>query len=146
MLSRAIAIIAPGMFLSQPPIASTPSMHCAPHTVSIESAITSRETSEYFMPSVPIEMPSLTVIVPKICGMAPASASAASARSASAPIPTLQGVMVLWAFAMPTIGLAKSASPKPTARSIERLGARSSPSVMVRLRRSFILVLPSPSS
>ena len=42
----------------------------------MESAITSRETSEYFMPSVPIEMPSLTVIVPNICGMAPAARSA----------------------------------------------------------------------
>ena len=73
MFSRAIAIIAPGMFLSQPPTASTPSMLCAPQTVSIESAITSRETSEYFIPSVPIEIPSLTVIVPKICGMAPAA-------------------------------------------------------------------------
>ena len=36
--------------------------------------MTSRETSEYFMPSVPIEMPSLTVMVPKICGIAPAAA------------------------------------------------------------------------
>ena len=36
--------------------------------------MTSRETSEYFMPSVPIEMPSLTVMVPKVCGIAPALA------------------------------------------------------------------------
>ena len=41
----------------------------------MESAITSRETSEYFMPSVPMEMPSLTVMVPKICGMVCASRS-----------------------------------------------------------------------
>ena len=74
MFIRAIAIMAPGMFLSQPPTATTPSMLSAPQAVSIESAITSRETSEYFMPSVPIEMPSLTVMVPKICGMAPAAA------------------------------------------------------------------------
>ena len=80
MFIRAIAIIAPGMFLSQPPIATTPSMLSAPHAVSIESAMTSRETSEYFIPSVPIEMPSLTVMVPKICGMAPAALTAASAR------------------------------------------------------------------
>ena len=46
MFSRAIAIIAPGMFLSQPPIASTPSMLWPLHTVSMESAMTSRETSE----------------------------------------------------------------------------------------------------
>ena len=63
---RAIAIIAPGMFLSHPPTTRTPSMLCALHAVSIESAITSRDTREYFIPSVPIEMPSLTVMVPKI--------------------------------------------------------------------------------
>src|SRR6059036_1973995 len=66
---RAIAIMAPGMFLSHPPTTSRPSMLCALHAVSIESAMTSRETREYFMPSVPIEMPSLTVIVPNVCGM-----------------------------------------------------------------------------
>ena len=73
MFIRAIAIIAPGMFLSQPPMATTPSMLWAPQAVSIESAMTSRETSEYFIPSVPIEMPSLTVMVPKTWGMAPAA-------------------------------------------------------------------------
>ena len=41
-----MAITQPGMFLSQPPIATSPSKPCAPTTVSIESAITSRETSE----------------------------------------------------------------------------------------------------
>ena len=44
--SRASAIRQPGMFLSQPPMATTPSKPCAPETVSIESAITSRDTSE----------------------------------------------------------------------------------------------------
>jgi hypothetical protein len=45
-LSRAIAIAQPGMFLSQPPMATMPSNPSAPATVSMESAITSRETSE----------------------------------------------------------------------------------------------------
>jgi len=36
----------PGMFLSQPPMATTASKPSAPATVSIESAITSRETME----------------------------------------------------------------------------------------------------
>jgi hypothetical protein len=36
----------PGMFLSQPPIATTASNPSAPETVSIESAMTSRETIE----------------------------------------------------------------------------------------------------
>ena len=79
---RAMAIMPPGMFLSQPPITSTPSMLCPCTAVSIESAITSRETREYFMPSVPIEMPSETVMVPKVCGIAPAFFAAVSARTA----------------------------------------------------------------
>ncbi len=142
MSRRAKAIIAPGMFLSQPPMARTPSIACALQTVSIESAITSRETSEYFIPSVPMEMPSETVIVPKTCGIAPAARSASMARSARGPIPTLQGVRLLWALATPTMGFWKSASAKPTARSIDRLGARSSPSVMARLRRGVVISPP----
>ena len=55
----------PGIFLSQPPTAITPSYPRQPTTVSIESAITSRETREYFIPCVPIEIPSETVIVLK---------------------------------------------------------------------------------
>ena len=125
---------APGMFLSQPPTASRPSMLSALTTVSMASAITSRDTSEYFIPSVPIEIASLTVMVPNICGIVPAPLSAASAREASAPRPRLQGVMLLWPLARPTMGLAKSSSWKPTARSMERLGDRSRPSVVTRLR------------
>jgi hypothetical protein len=55
----------------------------------------------------------------------------------------LQGVRLLWALATPTIGFSKSASPKPTARSIDRFGARSSPAVMARLRRSLVISRPS---
>ena len=92
--------------------------------VSMESAITSLETSEYFIPSVPIEMPSLTVMVPNNCGIAPAPWAACSARLARSFSPMLHGVMVLKPLAMPIIGLLKSPSPNPTARSIARLGLR----------------------
>ena len=92
---RAIAISAPGMFLSHPPIATTPSIDWPLQAVSIESAITSRDTSEYFIPSVPIAMPSLTVTVPNTWGIAPAARAAACTRSASNPNPTLQGVRLL---------------------------------------------------
>jgi len=40
----------PGMFLSHPPTVSTPSWFIPPETTSIESAMTSRDTSEYRMP------------------------------------------------------------------------------------------------
>ena len=92
---RASAIIAPGMFLSQPPTQSTPSMHCPITATSIASAITSRETSEYFIPSVPMPMPSVTVGKPKTWGFASADLSAAIARSTKGWIPALHGFMVL---------------------------------------------------
>jgi len=47
------------------------------------------------MPSVPIAMPSLTVIVPNTYGMAPAALIAASARWASPFRLMLHGVIVL---------------------------------------------------
>ena len=44
--NRNIPITDPGMFLSQPGTVMTASYHCAPTTVSIESAIRSRDGSE----------------------------------------------------------------------------------------------------
>ena len=99
------------------------------------SAMTSRDTSEYFMPSVPMPMPSVTVGKPKTCGIAPTSFNAAIARSTSGWIPALHGFIVLWPLATPTIGLSKSSSRNPTARSMERFGERATPSVISRLRR-----------
>ncbi len=136
-LIRAIAITPAGMFLSQPPTTSTPSMHCPFTEVSIASAITSRETSEYFMPSVPMPIPSVTVGMPKTCGIAPAFLIAAVARSTSGWMPALQGFIVLWPLATPTIGLSKSPSPNPTARSIARFGERAIPCVMSFERRLY---------
>ena len=98
----------PGMFLSQPPMTTTPSIHWPLTQVSMQSAMTSREISENFMPSVPIDMPSEMVGVPKICGLALASFTAATAASASFCSPELHGVMVEWPFATPIIGLLKS--------------------------------------
>ena len=43
---RAMAMAQPGMFLSQPPMATKPSKPWAQTTASMESAITSRDTSE----------------------------------------------------------------------------------------------------
>jgi hypothetical protein len=87
---------------------STPSIHWPPTQVSTQSAITSRDTSEYFIPSVPIAMPSLIVGVPKSCGLAPAALIASTAASASFCSPELHGVIVEWPLATPIIGLAKS--------------------------------------
>src|SRR5436309_2913013 len=136
-LMRAIAIMLPGMFLSQPPTHRTPSMSCPFTAVSIESAITSRDTREYFIPSVPMPTPSVTVGKPNTCGLTPACSRAATARSTSGWMPALQGFMVEWPLATPTIGLSKSPSTKPTARSIARFGERATPCVIMRLRRLY---------
>ena len=132
---RAIPIIPPGMFLSQPPTTRTPSIAWPFTLVSIVSAITSRDTSEYFIASVPMPMPSVMVGTPNTCGIAPASLSAAIARSTSGWMPALHGFMVECPFATPTIGFSKSPSPKPTARSIARFGERATPPVMVLERQ-----------
>src|ERR1700753_1456808 len=97
---RAMAISAPGMFLSQPPMATKPSMPSQATTVSMESAMTSRETREYFIPSEPMEMPSETVMVLKIMALAPALLAPASAMRASWSMWALQGVTMLQVEAM----------------------------------------------
>lgn len=51
MLTRAAPIIMPGTILSQLGMQTTPSKQWARSIVSTESAISSREASEYFMPT-----------------------------------------------------------------------------------------------
>ena len=92
----------------------------------------SRDTSEYRMPGVPIEMPSETLIVLKTTPLAPASSAALAASSASPPMCMLQGVTMLHVEAMPICGRLKSSSENPTARSMARLGACSLPSTTTR--------------
>src|SRR5450755_4654117 len=84
------------------------------------------------MPGVPIEIPSETVMVLKVIALAPARSAPAATRRASSSICILQGVKLLHVEATPTWGFSKSSSRKPTARSIERLGACFSPSTTKR--------------
>ncbi len=111
---RAMAMSEPGMFLSQPPMATKPSMPAQPTTVSMESAMTSRETSEYFMPSLPIEMPSEMVMVLKMIALPPPVLTPCSDSRASLSMCMLQGVTSLQVEAMPTSGFLKSSALKPT--------------------------------
>src|SRR5260370_38680225 len=108
-----MAIMGPGMFLSEPPMVTKPSMPWQATTVSMESAMTSRETREYFMPSVPIEMPSEIVMVSKMMALPPAAFAPASASRASLSMGMLQGVNMLQVEAMPMMGLEKSSGVKP---------------------------------
>src|SRR3989338_1179941 len=131
MFKRAMAIKQPGIFLSQPPIAINPSNLSAPLTVSIESAITSLELKEYFIPGVPIEIPSLTVGTPKV-NPAPLYFFIPFLTSiANLSMCMLHGVISDHVEATPIIGFLKSSSLKPTARSMPLFGALASPSVIM---------------
>src|SRR5260221_2177413 len=132
-LIRAFPTIARGMFLSQPPTKTTPSIIWPFPAVSIASAITSRETSEYFMPSVPMPVPAVAGGKRKSGGMAPAVFTAGAARSTAGGLPAFHEFKVASPLAPPTIAYSKSPSPQPTARRIARLGERGSPWVMVLL-------------
>ena len=89
--------------------------------------MTSRETSEPRMPSVPIVMPSETAMVLNSIGVPPAARTPSFTDSASLRRWTLQGVTSVQVFAMPTSGRSRSASVKPAPFSIARAGARAIP-------------------
>ena len=110
-----MAITQPGMFLSQPGIVISPSYHCAHITVSIESAIRSRDCSEKLMPSVPMEMPSLTPMVLKRIGTIPAARTPALTCSESVSRCWLQGLPSYQTLAMPTCAFSMSLSTSPVA-------------------------------
>ena len=127
--SLAAAISIPGSDLSQPASRTEPSIRSACITVSTESAITSRDTSEKCMPSWPIEIPSETEIVPNSIGQPFAWRTPTFTASARRSRDKLQGVTSFQEEATPICGFTQSSSPIPTARSIPRAGARSIPSV-----------------
>ncbi len=81
------------MVLSQPTMSANPSKLWPRVTSSMESAITSRETSDAFIPSVPIETPSLTAMVLNSIGVPPAARIPALTRSARARWFQLQGMV-----------------------------------------------------
>jgi hypothetical protein len=100
--TRPIAITQPGMFLSQPGIEMFASYHCAPITVSIESAIRSRDWSEYFIPSVPIDVPSETPTVLNRRPTRPASFTPSFTAAARSSRCMLHGLPSNQTLAMPT--------------------------------------------
>jgi hypothetical protein len=97
--------------------------------------MTSRETSEARMPSVPIETPSETEIVLNSSGVPPAARMPRLTCSASARWLRLQGIVSIQVVETPISGRARSSSVNPVPLSIARAGARSGPSVRAALRR-----------
>ena len=122
------------MFLSQPGRAMWASYHWPPMTVSIESAMRSRDWSEKLMPSVPIEMPSLTPMVLNRMPTRPAASHALLdlvGRGRSRCM--LQGLPSYQTLAMPTWGLFMSSSVRPVAIEHRLRGALDSGWVMREL-------------
>ena len=83
------------------------------------------------MPAVPMEMPSDTVIVLNSRLLPPAASAPCAASPASSSMCILHGVTMLQVDAIPTWGFVKSSSVKPTALSMARLGACSTPSTTI---------------
>ena len=77
MFRRSAASSIPGVILSQLETHTSTSAQCALTMYSTESAISSREGSEYSIPPWPIAMPSSTAMVLNSRGMPPASCTAA---------------------------------------------------------------------
>lgn len=127
---RANAMAAAGMVLSHPTRMTTPSRQCPRTASSMESAMVSREISEARMPSEPIEMPSETTTVLKSTGWPPASVTASRTGPARSARCMLQGVTVVQVLTTPIIGLSKSPSSIPVARSMARAAARAGPLVI----------------
>ncbi len=82
---------------------------------SIESAITSRETSDDFMPWWPMAMPSVTVMVQNSRGVPPASSTPALADWAWRMSAMLQGAASFQHETTPTNGRLIWASVRPIA-------------------------------
>ncbi len=133
-LTRAAAMSIPGRDLSHPAKVTMASKRSACMTVSTESAMTSRETSEACMPSCPIEIPSETAIVTNSNGRPPPSRTATLARLASRSRGKLHGVTSFQLDATPIWGLVMSSSLRPIARNMALAGARPLPIVTSELR------------
>ena len=100
----------PGIVLSQPESAITASNMWPRATSSIESAITSRLTSEVFMPSVPIVIPSEIATVLNSIGVAPAARTPSLTFSARRRRWKLHGIVSVQVLATPTIGRLSASS------------------------------------
>ncbi len=110
MSRRASAITVPGIVLSQPLMTTIASKWWALATSSIESAISSRETSEARMPEVPIVIPSEIAIVFSSIGVPPAARMPSFTLAASTRLLKLHGIVSIHECATPTIGLARSSA------------------------------------
>ncbi len=77
------------------------------------SAMSSRDTREVFIPSVPMVMPSLMAIVLNSIGVPPALRTPSATFAARRRRLKLQGMVPIQVLAMPMMGFARSSFVKP---------------------------------
>src|SRR6185437_12194094 len=143
MFRRMAAISMPGVILSQLETQISASAQCALTMYSTESAISSRDGSEYSIPPCPIAMPSSTAIVLNSRGIAPAARTASAMTRPTSARCTCPGTNSVKLLATAMIGLPKSSLATPVARSSARAPAMFRPCVTVRDLNGGIAELPS---
>ena len=97
---------------------------------SVESAMRSRVTSEYFMPIWPMAMPSHTAMAGKTIGVPPAMATPILTASTILSMFMWPGTISLYELTMPTSGRAISSSVRPSAWYSERCAPFMGPNLM----------------
>ena len=145
MSRRPSTIAIAGIVLSQPEIVTRPSSMCPRATSSTESAMSSRLTSEVFIPSLPVVMASLMAMVLISIGVPPAARTPCITLAASCRWFQLQGMVPIWQWATPICDRARSSSVKPAPFIIARAAGRCGPSSRARLlcRGSIVMMLLS---
>ncbi|MPM76159.1 hypothetical protein SDC9_123155 [bioreactor metagenome] len=123
ILTLAAAINSPGTFLSQLGTITRPSKQWAIAIASVESAIRSLVTREYFIPSCPMAIPSHTAIAGNTTGVPPAIATPNLTASTILSRFMCPGTISLYELTIPINGLFISSFVCPKALKRERCGA-----------------------
>src|SRR5690606_5608298 len=134
MFSRMAAISMPGVILSQFEMHTMASAQCALTMYSTESAISSRDGSEYSMPPWPMAMPSSTAMVLNSLATPPAASIALAPGAPRSRRCTRPGTTGVNELATAMMGLPKPPSCMPVARHRARAPAMLRPWVDVRER------------
>src|SRR6478609_11725796 len=134
MFRRMAAINIPGVILSQFEMQTMASAQCALTMYSTESAMSSRDGSEYSMPPWPMAMPSSTAMVLNSFATPPAASISRATIWPRSLRWTWPGTNWVKELAMAMIGLPKSPSFMPVARQRPRAPAMLRPWVVVRER------------
>ena len=137
-LILASPISIPGVILSQLVRQTNPSKQWALITVSIESAISSLDASEYLIPVCPMAIPSHMPGIPKKNGTPPPAAIPLSTKRSSLLMPAWPGIISVKAVATAIKGLVISFLDIPVAYNNALCGILSGP----RLIRSLLITSP----